>query len=52
LKYIANLGIITFAGDKKQKYMDLLKLVSTPNDYDKRVIKDNAWIVMRPFNYI
>jgi len=52
LKYIANLGIITFAGDKKQKYMDLLKLVSTLNDYDKRVIKDNAWVVMRPFNYI
>lgn len=52
VRYICHLGIATFAGDKKQKYADVLRLIATNNDYDKRVIKDNAWITMRPLNYI
>ena len=44
MRYICHLGIATYAGDKKQKYFDLLRLIATNNDYDKRVIKDNAWV--------
>ena len=50
--YLAKLGIVKFSGDKKVKYSDLLKLTFTNDDYDKRKIKDNAWISIRPFNYI
>ncbi len=52
LVYLAKIGIIKFIGDKKQKYSDLLKLVMRSDDYDKRVIKDNTWVSIRPFNYI
>lgn len=52
MEYLAKIGVAKFSGDKKAKYIDILKMVTRNDDYDKRVIKDNAWISVRPFHYI
>ena len=52
MRYLCQIGIATYNGDKKQKYFDILKMISDNNDFDKKLVKDNAWITIKPFTYL
>lgn len=52
INYIAKLGVAKFTGDIKVKYAELFKMTNSNSDYDKNIVKDNAWVTLKTFDYL